>query len=275
MSILLDPHLIVERENLTPADRNAHWYRVVALAANRTLTLGHESFHWILGQLQSTGFPAKQVNFGPPGFNRDCQKAVDSLLTRVARGSEMPSEHDPVPEYLGNSDARLSLILDSTEHRNSCSALMSTEAHWTAPSHEVTIGPAVMELLSDPSAEPASAAKARVHEALSRYRLHIVGGSPTASALRSIVEELGIPAERVDWTASEKAKPPRGMDKKWGALSADRDITLCVTGRVSHAVWEQSEKASESCGVKMLECATQGMIVNTVRTWLLPVRPSI
>jgi len=265
--MLVDPHTIIERPELAPNDRSIHWADVVSLAANHTIQLGHESFHWIVKQLQATGFPAQMVNFGPEGFGRDCQVALEQILSRVSRGSQEAVDSEIVPSYILDGDARLSLILDATEHADVTSALYTKQGHWSEPSTTAAFGSVRYDLIEDPTFDESATAQARSRLKVESMSLHVVGGAPTPSALRKLEEELGIPTDRVSWTRSEKAKPPRDMDRKWGSLDPKKDLALCITGRVSHAVWEQCEKAAASCGVRMLECATQGRIVETIQAW--------
>ncbi|MFH8249492.1 hypothetical protein ACH3VR_03885 [Microbacterium sp. B2969] len=267
MTVLVDPHLIVRREGISSLPEDEFWRRVVEVAARDDFAVGHETFHWIIQRLMVLGYPDQNVEIGESSFRRESRVALDRLLARVSRGSSPPDDAALRPEYLGDSDAELSLIMDATEHAPELDAVMSCTSQWNPAEAHLVFGNLRVEALYDADREPASSAREHVASVFSDRRIHILGGAPTPSALRDIETELGVRPDRVLWIASEKSKPPRNLDERWGSLNPTVDIALCVTGRVAHSSWEAGESAARSCGVEMLECASQGRIVATLHEW--------
>lgn len=267
MTVLIDPHVLVAPTSCGSIDQTAFWTRVVEIAATDRVGVGHETFHWVVTQLRDLGYPDTQVDFGPPDFKWECQAALEKILSRVVRGDHPVEDVVLAPEYLGDEGARLCIVMDGSEHGPALDAMMSAPNHWSPSNGPGAIGLHTFELLFDPDQEPTALKAEAVRAKFAGRRLHVLGGAPTASALADFESELGVPEERVTWIASEKSKPPRNLDKRWGSLDPDVDVVVCVTGRVGHKTWEAGDKAATKCGVKMLECSTQGQLVATFRTW--------
>ncbi|WIB42684.1 hypothetical protein [Curtobacterium sp. MCLR17_058] len=264
---LLDPHILVPLTLEGIPDDEEFWQRVVNVAASGTFSIGHESFYWVVDQLQERGYPDRRIDFGPPEFRRECQTAVEKILTRVSRGSDEIAEASLSPAYLGAEDAALSIVIDATQHSSTVAALMSDTRHWVDQEPLLAIGDLEIELLFDPLDEPKILSSRAAKVAFEGRQLHVVGGELTESLGRALDVELGIPTPSVHWIVSEKAKPARDLDKRWGSLNPAKDIAVCITGRVPHAVWEQADKAADKCGVKMIECHSQGQLVDALRGW--------
>lgn len=267
MTVLIDPHLLIAPTTCGELDEELFWQRLVTVASAGRAEIGHETFHWVVDRLQHLGYPDQQVNFGPPYFARECQSAMEKLLSRVSKGTNEVVEHALHPSYLGDTDARLCIIIDSVEHSDSLEALLSDPAHWNPSVGSATLGPITFELLFDPEAEPAGASAADIKEAFVGRRLHLVGGAQTASALANFDSVLGVASEDVHWVVGEKSKPPRELDKKWSGLDPSRDVAICITGRVGHATSEQARTAAEKRGLTLIYCPTQGQIVDYLIEW--------
>jgi hypothetical protein len=264
---LLDPHILVPLSQQGVADDEEFWQRVVNVAANGAFSIGHESFHWVIDQLQEKGYPDRKIDFGPPEFRRECQTAVEKILSRVSRGSDDIVETTLSPAYLGDANAGLSIVMDTTQHGALVAAIMSDTRHWESEEELLKVGDLELELIYDPSAEPAVFSTQALKAKFNDRRLHVVGGELNASLAHALEAELGLLPSSVQWIFSEKAKPARDLDKRWGSLDPAVDIAVCITGRVSHAVWEQADKAAVKCGVKMIECPSQGQLIDTLRVW--------
>lgn len=267
MTVLADPHLLVTPTSCAHIEETAFWERVVLMGAVGQVELGYESFLWVVSQLEKLGYPEQQIDFGPPQFGRECQVAMERILTRVSHGSKEPEDGETNPVYLGDPDARLSIIFDSSAHGDSLHAIISDENYWGSPTAAVDIGPRRIELLIDPLQEPAVLRTNAIKAVFQGRRVHLVGGSPTPAALTQLQSELGLDDGQVNWIPSEKSKPPRDISKRWARLDPSRDVAVCITGRVSHAVWEQADKAAAKAGLAMIECASQGRLATTLVAW--------
>lgn len=267
MTTLTDPHLLIAPTTCTCADEEEFWKRVVLLGEVNRVELGLESFHWVIARLEKLGYPEQRINFGPPRFARECQVALQSILTRVSNGDREPTDEEIRPEYLGEVDARLCIVFDATAHGDSLDAILSDGRYWDPTESAVCIGARSVELIFDPQQEPSALRAEAIKSKFRKRRLHLVGGSPTASATAMLESTFGLQASDVNWIASEKSKPPRNIDERWSGLDATRDVAVCITGRVSHAVWEQADKAARKAGLEMIECATQGMLASALTEW--------
>ncbi|WP_270411405.1 hypothetical protein [Microbacterium maritypicum] len=265
MTALVDPHVLVETDFHT-LDED-FWKRIVAIAKAKHLQIGHEAFHWVVAQLTALGYPAERVDFGPANFSRECQSAMEGILSRVSKGEATPEDVTVDPTYLGSEEAELALIIDITSHGAMVNALMSDRLHWDGAGASLRFGDVEIELLTDPAKEPSALDREEVRAYFSARRINILGGSATRTTLAALEDELGITEEQVRWVESEISRPPRSWDKAWGQLQPDRDVAICNTGRVSHSVWEKGDKAAAGCGVSMLECDSQGQIVPTLQRW--------
>jgi hypothetical protein len=267
MTLLIDPHLLIVPTECGIIDAPVFWQRVVDIAAADHAQIGHEAFHWVVGQLAHLGYPEKQVDFGPVDFRRECQKAMERILSRVTRGSDEVEECTLSPDYRGSAEARLCILMDTTEHGDHVDALLSDKNHWRPSGDLVSVGKRDIELLFRVDQEPKSFATAAIKSVFAKRRVHVLGGSITDSALASLRSQLGLPDDAVHWITSEKSKPARDIDKRWAQLDPARDVAVCITGRVSHSVWEQGDKAAAKRGLEMIECSTQGQLVESLRSW--------
>lgn len=265
MTALVDPHVLVETD--FHALNEDFWRRIVAIAKAKHLQIGHEAFHWVVAQLTALGYPAERVDFGPASFSRECQSAMEGILSRVSKGDAIPEDVAVDPTYLGSEEARLALVIDITSHRATVNALMSDRLHWDSAGASLRFGDVEIELLIDPAKEPSALELEEIRAYFSARRINILGGSATRTTLAALENELGVTEERVRWVESEISRPPRSWDKAWAQLRPDRDVAICNTGRVSHAVWEKGDNAAAACGVSMLECDSQGQIVPALQRW--------
>jgi hypothetical protein len=58
---------------------------------------------------------------------------------------------------------------------------------------------------------------------------------------------------RVDWMPSEKNKPPPHLEQRWEGLESNRDVTVCITGRIGHVASGKAASVSGSKGVVHLK----------------------
>lgn len=267
MTTLIDPHLLVAPTTCPAVDEDSFWQRVVDVAAKGRVEIGHEAFHWVIAQLQHLGYPHARVDFGPPSFRRECQSAIEKILSRVSSGREEVEESNLSPEYLGSADARLCIVMDATEHGENLDGLMTDSNYWAPPGDSLSVGRRHIELLFDVDQVPRALAAEAIKSKFEARRLHVLGGSKTDSAIAHLKEELGLTDDAVNWITSEKSKPARDVDKRWAGLDPERDIAICITGRISHAVWEMGDKAAAKRGIKMIECASQGQLVDALKVW--------
>lgn len=267
MTILLDPHLLVAPTTCPSIDEDSFWQRVVDVATKDRVQIGHEAFHWVVAQLQHLGYPNARVDFGPPSFRRECQSAIERILSRVSSGREAVEDSDLSPEYAGSEDARLSIVMDATEHGENLDALMTDANHWVSPGDSLSVGQHQIELLFDIDKEPRALTAEAIKSKFQARRLYVLGGSKTDSAIANLKDQLGLNEGSISWITSEKSKPARDVDKRWAGLDAERDIAICITGRVSHSVWEMGDKIAAKRGIRMIECASQGQLVEVLKTW--------
>jgi hypothetical protein len=125
--------------------------------------------------------------------------------------------------------------------------------------------PNQLELCIRPGAALEAESADAAHMFYSGKRVHIVGGQPTDRVIRAVTELAGLAPSDVTWLPSEKGKPPRDLKKKWANLRADRDITVCVTGRIGHAQSEAAAKAADGCGVVHIRVESANELIGRLK----------
>ena len=95
-------------------------------------------------------------------------------------------------------------------------------------------------------------------------RIHVVGGQPDRFVSDAIADCTGISADELIWLPCERAKPPRNLDQRWSGLSPERDVTICITGRVGHSTSHKAKTAASKKAVVHLQVETANEIVEAL-----------
>lgn len=208
------------------------------------------------------GYPQQRLEVFPAELQREYRKALDTLLSRVEPvGTEAATRTAMSPAYVGDADAAEALAADLVGALRAPSAVGTCLGHWESWTGElrcVPPPPERVELIAHPGADLREDGFRRARRFLEGRTLRIVGSRPERGVLGRFEEELGVAATGIDWLASEKHKRPN-VKRAWANLGYDRDVAICVTGRVAHCTSDAAEKAARR-GVLYLEVESAARI---------------
>jgi hypothetical protein len=196
------------------------------------------------------GNPDQDLEMYPRALRHEYGRAFRHLMSRVIQHSSSPGSRLMDPCYVGTDDQSVALELDSSGTiGNNVVGVATLGSHWVTLASEVkfTPPPTASSALSLFSAwdRVAFGAICQSSIVLSCKRLHIVGGRDSPQVLVRIIAVTGLDYEDIDWLEAEKSKPPSDLKRRWAHLDAQRDITVCITGRIGHA---QSLAAATAAG---------------------------
>ena len=253
--LLLDPLLLTPPRHPSGklSSSPEFWNRVLDWARDRRVYVGQETHALIYEEYAKYGYPDQNLDLRKSPARREYQAALNMLLSRVQRHERESSELSFSPGYLGSPEHHLALQLDVSGTAGTGIRGIATEpSHWTTSSNaQIGIDPPPPPLLEAcyRAGAPLQAEQiAKIRSFFSDKRLHIVGGQIDKKVISTLCSRLAIENGEVVWLACEKAKPPRDLDKRWKMLDGERDITICITGRVGHATSKSAARASELAG---------------------------
>lgn len=239
--------------------------RIVDWASDSRSRLGMESHRLVCEEYARFGYPDQELALDVPELRREYQSALGRLLSRVLIHTSESDERRFDPHYTGSDEETIALQLDvSGTATDGVVGIATHPGHWARVTDSVAVAPsppAVLALCFQPGGELPEERLERVRVAFAGKRLHIVGGQVDDHVVAAIVDETGVLAGDVTWTPCERARPPRNLDQRWRGLDRDRDITVCITGRVGHATSDKAKVAATRAGVVHLKVeSAQGII---------------
>lgn len=271
MTLLLDPRLLIPpgRPDGQLDTAVEFWKRLLDWAADGRVLIGEESHRLLCELFAEYGYPDQDLTLQVPALKREYQAALSRMLGRVALHTEESSECTFDPCYMGSEAQDLALQMDITGTAGSGVRGLGTDVnHWadTSPTLVIRPGPPNELMLC---AAPGQQLPHEVFSLAARFfhgkKVKIVGGQRDGVVIKRLNTELGIEAAAVEWIACEKAKPPRNLDLTWGGLDPDRDITVCITGRVGHATSMAAKAAALKRGALHLQVEYASEVVKELK----------
>ncbi len=268
MTLLLDPRLLAPpgRPGAPLSDAPAFWQRLIDWDADPRAKLGIESHRLVCDTYAQHGYPNHDISLKVPTLRREYQAALNRLLSRVHDSSSEVGSRKFVPAYLGSAEESLALQMDVA---GTCAApilgIATDRDHWDDPSAtQVEIeppSPPRLSLCVTAGERLAEECEAALRAFYCGKRIHIVGARPDANIEATILGRLKLDPSDLNWITCEKARPPWDLAARWRALLPDRDITVCITGRVGHATSKMAATAARTQGVIHLRVETPQQVV--------------
>lgn len=260
MILLLDP--LLTRPDITEEGAiswtHVFWNNVVEWASDQRVRIGVECHQLVYETFAHHGYPERDLDTQGMPLVREYQSALNTLLGRVQPSSTEPAECQFDPLYTGDASYSLALQMDiSSTAASDVVGVATSMTSWDSPPEPavriVPGPPTTLEACFSPNLELEAEKSQTIHSYYATRRVHFVGGQVDARYMEHLCEILGVDAAQVTWIPSEKSKPPRDLDKTWGSLVPDRDITVCITGRMSHSTWNAARKTTQSRGLIRLD----------------------
>jgi hypothetical protein len=252
--LLIDPRLLNPIPEVMENRSRAlqYWESIVDWSRDKRAVLGVHSRDLLSETFAAVGYPEHTVPVAIPALRGPCCAAINAIMTRVLVSGGDVEGRTFLPRYLGTDDELLALQMDvSSSAANGVIGIATSPTNWEKLEFTVKVlPPPPMELLMcfDPSAELDVERDDSVKEFCGSKRVFIVGGRPDRTSMRRL-EALGIAERNVEWIKSEKTQRPQDLDKKWSGLNPERDITLCITGRIGHPQAEKAKTLADRRGV--------------------------
>ncbi|MEU2005954.1 DUF2325 domain-containing protein [Rhodococcus sp. NPDC019627] len=274
MKLLLDPRLLIFPSETSDRKQLIEiWGRIVDWSSDSRIAIGTESLEHVWNHFGEVGYPEKDLAMYPPALRNEYRQALNKIMSRIIEHCNHPTELDVRPEYVGSEEQKNALTRDvAGTAGGSIVGIASTRSSWSEDCVKVWFTPpppSELEICVDARSPLAIETRATVEAALRGRRVHIVGGKPNQRIYKSIFEMTGIRESDIHWIAAEKSKPPRDLDKKWGSLRPDRDIAICITGRIGHAQSERAATTAAKAGVIYLPLES----ANEIESALVEVIP--
>lgn len=262
MYFLIDPCLLVPEQDDEQRMRR-FWSQLVDWEADGRVRVGAATHAYAYDHYASFGYPHNSLEIQPAALRPSFLRALNSILSRVSPGHPAEECRSFAPAYPGRASAGAALGEDVGSNAEAVVAIATTQATWGNGEQRVMCEPpppGLLELCYAPHGETRAEAHRGAREFYARRRVHVVGGQVESAILKRLQEQFEL-ADRVHWIPSEKNKPPSGLDKRWGGLAGDRDVTVCITGRIGHAASEKAARVSRSRGVTHIEVQSATGIV--------------
>lgn len=272
--LLLDPRIITPpgTPGASIAAPTEYWTQIIAWASDTRARLGTECQQLLYAKFAQYGYPEHCLVPDVPAFKTAYQAAIGRIMSRVVQPISVGEERDFAPRYVGGDEEELALQLDiSGTVGCEVIGIATTASSWAASSAYLEVSPQPprrLEICTEPNAPVALQAQGDLRDLLSSKRLFIVGGKIDSAVVDRLCE-LGLPRDAISWLESEKAKPPRNLDERWGTLESPRDVTLCITGRVSHATSGKARQVAGRREVPHLLAETAKDSITAVRNHFL------
>lgn len=243
-TVLLDPAIVLEAKDEPSLSRLLTW------TADHRVKLGIRAWNH-LADLYSNG--SLDV---PRVLAKMAHEGIGTLLSRSPiKHSVHESTATAAPAYHGAKLTHTLLVDDlvGTSARDGELFLGTHESLWAeTPTTVACVPPPPTDVAVHlepnlPSLEERRAATALYFK---DRRILIVGGQIEIRVVEAMTEQLGIPADRINWIASEKNKRARNLKATIGGLPK-RSIVVCVVGKVGHDVSGDVEKHSNRDGITL------------------------
>ena len=272
--LLLDPRIITPPGTPGASIKAPmeYWEQIIAWASDTRTRLGVECQQLLYSRFAQYGYPEQCLVPEMPALKTAYQSAISKIMSRVVQPMSDSEERDFSPRYVGGEDEELALQLDiSSTVGCEVIGIATTESSWAASTEYLQLSPQPprrLEICTVPNAPVAMAVESDLRELLASKRLFMVGGKIEAAVMTALCE-LGFSNDAITWLESEKSKPPRNLDGRWGALTSPRDVTLCITGRVGHAISGKARVVAARREVPYLIAETAKEAVTVVRDHFL------
>lgn len=251
--LLLDPGILVPQGE--PVDYSEeYWNRLMAWSLDGRVKLGADSHAFVYDEYARYGYPHAELRVYPAELAREFRRALDRLLARtVLCPTGDPGRRAIVPPYRGPQGAATALERDLGRAAAVAAGLASREENWDGRVRFVRCEPPPpreIQLLFSPD-EPLDAESTQYARGwLAGRTVRVVGGQPEPRTLERVRDELG--TGNVQWLPCERHKKP-AIRKRWQGMTSERDVAVCITGRVGHATSQAAERLARSAGVPYLE----------------------
>lgn len=267
-TVLMDPAFLVPPESDDPAVWGRFWLRIIEWEVDRRVRIGPATFRFATQNVNLYELASRPHADWPPHSVRERRRALGALLARLL-SSDVNGGADQVrPDYLGPTAALEVLLQDlplSCFSPSAVAALATSEDMWSEVGTEarcVPPPPEVVELLFQPRGKLRSDRLERARLRLSGKRVKIVGGQPSSRVINEIVERLGLSESDVNWTPSECHKKP-SFDS-WRGLHRDRDVTVCITGRIGHASSQKAAIIAQRAQVQLIRVESASDVASEI-----------
>lgn len=240
MRLLIDPQVLTRLTIGSDSDRTAaYWMRLVDWATDRRVGIGEATYGYVYETFARFGYPEQNLEVQPPALRNEFMRALGTILARVVMHCQPAAQTSMDAVYLGHDQASESLRSDASGTCGQDVAAIASESdHWESAPAIIRFSPPPPEEL-ELCTEPGQELRAQVAEACREFylgkRVHIVGGQRVERDVLATQTATGLPADSITWIPSEKGKPARDISNRWSGLDPDRDVTVCVTGRIGHA----------------------------------------
>lgn len=272
--LLLDPRIITPpgTPGASISAPMEYWTQIIAWAGDTRAQLGAECQQLLYSKFAEYGYPEQCLVPNVPAVRTAYQAAISKIMSRVVRPTSQGEERDFAPRYVGGEEEELALQLDiSGTVGCEVIGIATTESSWAASTVYLQISPQPprrLEICTEPNAPVALEVQGDLRDLLSSKRLFIVGGKTDLTVVNGL-RELGFSRDAINWLESEKAKPPRNLDERWGALDSLRDVTVCITGRVGHSTSGKARVIASKREVPHLLVETARDVITVVRDHFL------
>ena len=254
--LLCDPGLLLPPYGESVERHQEFWRRLLDWSADRRLRLGLQSREAVFHHLDLNGWPDYNPPHCPATLKRDALRAVNRLLAAVA--SEPPSEAAEVPgldpAYVKDEEGGMALALDLAEqHDEALLAAASHEEHWERISPTVALDPPPPErvpLAFEPGFETEAERIKHAADALEEKRVMIIGGKQKSAVAEELGKRFSLPASKIVWIEAEQGTQPDLY--KLSGLRAERDVVVCITGKIGHAGSDKVRALSAAGGIQPL-----------------------
>jgi hypothetical protein len=267
--LLCDPGLLLPPGGESVERHQEFWRHLVEWSADRRLRLGLQGREAVMRHLNLNGWPDYSPPHCPTSIKRDARRAVNRLLAAVAH--DPPNEAADVPEldpvYTKDTECGIALALDIVEqHNDEMLAAASHEGHWQRSSGSVVLDPPPPEevvLAFEPKFEVETERVMRAAGALDKKRLKIIGGKRKQNVEGELEKRFAIKAGKITWIEAEKSSQPDLY--KLDGVRAERDVVICVTGKIGHAGRDKVRELAAGSGIEPLLVEKVSDIVTAIQ----------
>ena len=268
--LLLDPRVVAPPG--TPGAAVSapieYWTQIIAWAGDSRARLGMECQQLLYSKFAQYGYPEHCLVPDVPALKTAYQAAIGKIMSRVVEPVRQSEQRDFAPRYVGSEDEELALQLDiSGTVGCEVIGIATTESSWAFITEYLQVSPQPpgrLEICTEPNAPLALETEGDLRDLVSSKRLFIVGGKVDSVVVDGL-RELGFAPDAINWLESERAKPPRNLDERWGTLAPPRDVTVCITGRVGHATSGSARRIADRRQVPHLHAETARHVIVAVR----------
>lgn len=269
--LLIDPRILLPSDEKAELSATSEYWRlVIEWSADKRARLGFHTRELLCERFAKYGYPQNDMPVSVAALRGPFRAAINNIMARVLPpdGEVEACEFDP--RYKGTPDELIALQMDVSSTRiDGVVGIATVPSSWDETASTIMVKPpppAQLVVCFEPSRKLEIEQESELQEFFSSRRLFVVGGRPDPCSVKKL-QQLGLSAERVIWTPSEKSKPPRNLDDKWSGLNADRDITVCITGRIGHSESGKAEDLAQRRGVTYIPAETANEAIRALKRY--------